>query len=271
MKTPSSILPPSYLIFFWLFFVFFSGFLPVLRTICRWEPSMHPCPILFDFFLIIFGVVILSLLLFCVFAFDLFLFIFWLFPWVCGNALFYGLSLDLFFFWVLFIFHYPCSVWELFLLMLTLIDASSNVCRFFLGAIVPKLQIFCSTTWSFDGRTSETASEEIDDRRCLNNKKSFARTHKNSASDSKVTYEYLIISFSWPSYPQDWFFDAFGGVATFTASEVWSTLTSPGRLWWRLAVMGSQYGRVFILKVYIDICLVHCVTFAYVNTRTKKT
>ena len=76
---------------------------------------MHPCPILFDFFLIIFGVVILSSLLFCVFAFDLFLFIFWLFPWVCGNALFDGLSLDLFF-WVLFIFHYPCSVWELFLL-----------------------------------------------------------------------------------------------------------------------------------------------------------
>ena len=48
------ILSPYYLIFFWLFFVFFSRFLPVLRTICRWKPSLHPFPILFDFFLIIF-------------------------------------------------------------------------------------------------------------------------------------------------------------------------------------------------------------------------
>ena len=50
----SCILSPNYLIFFWLFFVFFSGFLPVWRTICRWEPSLHPFPKLFDFFLIIF-------------------------------------------------------------------------------------------------------------------------------------------------------------------------------------------------------------------------
>ena len=48
------ILSPNYLIFFWLFFVFFSGFLPVWRTICRWEPFLHPFPKLFDFFLIIF-------------------------------------------------------------------------------------------------------------------------------------------------------------------------------------------------------------------------
>ena len=48
------ILSPYCLIFFWLFFVFFSGFLPVLRTICGWEPSLHPFPILFDFFMIIF-------------------------------------------------------------------------------------------------------------------------------------------------------------------------------------------------------------------------
>ena len=48
------ILSPYYLIFFWLFFVFFSGFLPVLRTRCGWTPSLHPFPILFDFFLIIF-------------------------------------------------------------------------------------------------------------------------------------------------------------------------------------------------------------------------
>ena len=44
------ILSPYYLIFFWLFFVFFSRFLPVLRTICRWEPSLHPFQILFVFF-----------------------------------------------------------------------------------------------------------------------------------------------------------------------------------------------------------------------------
>ena len=48
------ILSPYYLIVFWLFFVFFSGFLPVLRTICKWEPSLHPFPILFVCFLIIF-------------------------------------------------------------------------------------------------------------------------------------------------------------------------------------------------------------------------
>ena len=42
--------------FFWLFIVtfFFSGFLPVLRTMCRWKSSLHPVPILFDVFLIIF-------------------------------------------------------------------------------------------------------------------------------------------------------------------------------------------------------------------------
>ena len=45
---------PQTICFFWLSFVFFSGFLPVLRTICRWEPSPHPFPKLFDFFLIVF-------------------------------------------------------------------------------------------------------------------------------------------------------------------------------------------------------------------------
>ena len=48
------ILSPYYLIFSDFFLFFFSGFLPVLKTICRWEPSPHPFPILFDIFLIIF-------------------------------------------------------------------------------------------------------------------------------------------------------------------------------------------------------------------------
>ena len=54
MKTFPASFPHTVWFFFWLFFVFFSGFLPVLRTICGWEPSLHPFPILFDFFLIIF-------------------------------------------------------------------------------------------------------------------------------------------------------------------------------------------------------------------------
>ena len=68
------LLSPYYWIFFLIIFCFFSGFLPVLRTICRWEPSLHPFPILFDVFLISFWVLILSSLFFAFLFFCVFLF-----------------------------------------------------------------------------------------------------------------------------------------------------------------------------------------------------
>ena len=134
------ILSLYYLIFFWLLFVFFSGFLPVLRTICKWEPSLHPFPILFVFFLITFCFFLRVFARFENYERVVFLicFLFFLlfFPWLlCVNSLvcvwfifvvFLILSLSMwkwFVFWAeswfiffcfLFFFGYPCSVWKLF-------------------------------------------------------------------------------------------------------------------------------------------------------------
>ena len=44
------LLSPYYWIFFLIIFCFFLRVLPVLRTICKWKPSLHPFPILFVFF-----------------------------------------------------------------------------------------------------------------------------------------------------------------------------------------------------------------------------
>ena len=55
MKTFPTSFPHTICFFFLIIYCFFLEFLPVLRTICRWKPSLPPFPILLEFFWLFFA------------------------------------------------------------------------------------------------------------------------------------------------------------------------------------------------------------------------